>query len=216
MRAAVLAATAAALVAALPAAAAPAARAKPVCRHVTDPANDETTVEGLRPPLVVPDPSVDIESADVAIDARYITAVVRFGDLTDRPVDRRWDRFFFRAAGHTFRFEVLRWYPTEPPSTDTASFSHVNESTEPLQDTSEVTDLAVPSYAYDATTDELRLTVPVATTDAYVRIVKGTKVGSFRVESQRSYSAAVHEVFDSAENARSWNVGVPSCVRPGP
>lgn len=201
--------TATALLCGLPAAPAAGAPA-PICRHVTDPAGDETTVEGLRPPLVTPDPTIDVVSADLGIDTRYVTAVVRFRDLTDRPVDRRWDRFYFRAGSHTFRFEVLRWYPTAPPSTDTASFSRVGVSD------SDVSDLAVPAYTYDTATGELRLSVPVATTNPYVRIVKGTKVGSFRIESQRSYSVAVHEVYDSAQNARSWTVGVPSCVRPGP
>jgi len=205
MRAVILAAAAAVLVSGQPAPAAPAQR---ICRHVGDPEGDVTTVESMRPPGVTPDPSIDIVSADLGVDARYVTAVVRFDDLSDRALDRRWDRFSFRAGGHTFEFEVLRWYPTAPPSTDTVSFSHVDQS--------QKTVLTVPAYTYDASADELRMSVPVATTNAYVRIAKGTKVGSFTVVAERSYSVAVHEVFDDAENSRSWTVGTPSCVRPGP
>jgi hypothetical protein len=84
-------------------------------------------------------------------------------------------------------------------------------------DNSEETDLAVPSFSYGVANDEVRMSVPVSATKDYVVLRKGVKINNFLVDTNRSTGGYVlWDLNDRAEASKSFVVGTPSCVRPGP
>lgn len=85
--------------------------APPVCKLVTDPQGDSGTFAAFgQTPASAYDPSLDIVSADIASDAKNLTAVIRVKQLTpntssspdtNSPLGREW-RFSVVIGGHSY------------------------------------------------------------------------------------------------------------------
>jgi hypothetical protein len=196
-----------------------AATPKPVCDLVTDPSGD-----------VIPStPGVDngdydIRSADVATDARKLTAVIRLSSLapedTASPAARDYE-FDFVANGHAFGLEANLL-------TGGVNFEAVVYDTTAAGSRSG-TDLGAVTGVVDAKHHEIRITAPLSLFAPYASF-KQTYVDQLAASSARAVGqdgvtspdgrvavgaqSTALVVDDASSNAR-YTPGQRSCVRVG-
>ena len=177
-----------------------AAPAKPLCNLITDGTGD----------VAAPSANLDIVSADVASDAKKLTAVIRVAKLAESdgtaPTGVAYN-FRFMLPGSTVRYYLLA--SVEPSSLGGTTFEfgtiETGNALTPIGDATGKLDLAK---------SEVRITAP--TSFGAVKIKPGTKLVSLQALTQRRFvvllSGADSTVIDES---KSYTAGTASCVKPG-
>lgn len=201
LRAALALSTVAVLAASGVAGAAPARPApKPVCNLVVDAAGDTTG----------PTDALDVVSADIASDARRVTAVLRVRKLatTDgtAPTGTAYS-FRFKVAGSAVQYYLLGSIEPAPVGATTFEFGTIEtgNSLTPIGDATGKVDVA---------RNEVRISAPLSFGSA--RLKPGVRLVDLQAFTQRRFvvllSGADSTVIDPR---RSYTTGTRSCVKPG-
>ena len=182
-------------------------RPKPVCHVVTDPAGDATGFLVTSSPLPSDD-HLDILSADIASDAKNVTAVIRLKAVGADSTSPTGGTVYFNfsiAATKVFLAAVL--------DGATATYE-AGDFTGPSGQRHRVADA---TGFIDPKTSSIHITTPANTFSSTIK--KGTKLNTFDVLAQRYIgSSAAGGVTPTADEATADKVvvaGTPSCVTPG-
>lgn len=196
-----------------------AATPRPSCDLVTDPSGDVM----LSAPGV-DNGDYDIRSADVATDARRVTAVIRLSSLAPEdamsPAARDYE-FDFTANGHSFGLMASLL-------TGGASFEAVVYAVSPAGGRTG-TDLGAISGVVDTTRHEVRMTAPLSLFAPYASFkqtyLEQLTVGSARAVGQNGTTTpdgrvtvgpqSTAMVVDDASSSARYTPGARSCVRVG-
>jgi hypothetical protein len=191
----------------------------PVCNLVQD-AKDDTfalryqeTIHDLGGPgLYGPaEPALDIVSADVAADAKTITAVIRLNKLAKSAASAPGGlsyRVQFSAPGESDENMYLSAATTGTTDTFVAGTRAITANLS--------TKLADATGVFDLAKNEIRISAPLATFAA-----QGVKAGvplSFSgldQTSARLTPTGTSSFADVARSEKTYKVGAPSCVVPG-
>jgi hypothetical protein len=177
---------------------------KPVCNLVTDPAGDAS----IQPPLPSDD-TLDIVSADIASNAKVVTAVLRLRSLGATSP--------YSASGRNYYLQFdLRgaanpiYFSAESDATGTSyhwgDLETVNGlvSYTPKGEATGVTDVAK---------NQIRMTVPVSELAALGKAKPGSKISGLHANTTAVLGVLVADV-DTADGSKSYTAGAPSCVKP--
>jgi hypothetical protein len=195
---------------------------KPVCNLVTDPAGDA----GIDP--VPGDANDDVVSADIASDAKKITAVVRMAAMgqPDPAVLGRSISLEFTARGsENTLFLAVRTYPTgtkylfgytaADPNTGVTTRYTIGDATGSVDPAKKEVRITADNAAFAPSGTKLpkglKLSALTASSD---RIFGQGVVPSQEVGGQRAPLGGLTLRFDDA-TGKSYVVGTPSCVKPG-
>ncbi len=195
VRPAVAAAVGASLVLAGAATAAP--KPKPVCNLVTDATADTTG----------PSTALDIKSADIATNAKALTAVIRLEKLSTT------DSSAPTGLAYNFRFKVVGgdqiYYllaSVEPEAIGGTTFEYGTVAGAQLTKVGDAIGIL------DTVNNEVRMTAPLD----FAGIKKGFKLGSLQALTQRRFvvllSGADSTVIDET---KTYTSGAASCVKVG-
>lgn len=204
-------ALAASLPLALTAEAATRPKPKPVCKLVVDATSDASFL-GAAPN----DANLDIVSADVASNAKTITAVLRLASFAETDPQAPLGRGYyltFNAPGSEFplyfNFQItpdlkrFTWGSQEVLATGNGSYVKKGDATGVL----------------DAAKGEIRISAPVSAVSAIANVKPGAKLSSLTASSTMvlgtSATGGLVSTVDEAEGAKSYVAGYPSCVVPG-
>ncbi|MDX6197657.1 MAG: hypothetical protein QOJ79_808 [Actinomycetota bacterium] len=195
------------------------AKVAPVCNLVEDAKDDtfalryqETIHDVGGPGLYGPaEPALDIVSADVAADAKTITAVLRVNKLaksaSSAPGGLSY-RVQFSAPGESDENMYLSAATTGAADTFAAGTRAITANLS--------TKLADATGVFDLAKNEIRISVPLATFAA-----QGVKVGTplsfsgLDQTSARLTPTGSSSFADVALSEKGYKVGTPSCVVPG-
>ncbi|HVF04722.1 MAG TPA: hypothetical protein VNA20_07780 [Frankiaceae bacterium] len=221
-----------AVLAATTAGAAPGAVAAParVCRLVTDARNDTAVAPGtVTSPAGTQEPSLDIVSADLASDTRWLTTAVRVADLqlpTGISSHGLGHSLYFRAGEH--RYVV---YAYAVPSGRYAGLYRVTwdgvgtplEQNGTARTEEEIT--ARTRVTYDVARSEVRVSVPVTAFAADGGLRPGTRIDEIQAVTWRDRQVSADPVLagrwgerdgaDAAAATNAYTAGRPSCLKPG-
>ena len=177
-------------------------KAAPVCKLVKDSKGDAAILRDQ--------PSLDIVSADLASDAKSVTAVLR---LDGAPSGANPE-----AAGGT-RYYMEFNLPGSPKAQYLAAF--VPFAGSPTFRTGEITtEEARRSFSTDPEPakgairgNEVTITAPVSTFAARGKVAPGTKLTGLTAETFAVVGVLLVSVDDAT--GKSYTAGTPSCVKPG-
>lgn len=184
---------------------------KPVCNLLVD---DKADAEFLG--LAPNDPNVDITSADIASDAKTITAVLRLASFSETDVQAPLGRGYyvqFTAPGSEFpiyfNFQItpdlkrFAWGTQEVLATGNGSYVKQGDATGVL----------------DAAKGEIRISVPVSAVGAVASVKPGVKLTNLEASSTvvlgTSATGGLVSTVDDATGSKAYVAGYPSCVKPG-
>jgi hypothetical protein len=187
---------------------------KPVCNLITDPTGDAS----LQPPLPGDD-ALDIVGADIASDAKNVTAVLRLKSVSSNGLGQtgRDLQMQFDLAGA----EAKVWigYTTSAYGGDAFQYGVIGKGqggvTSPTGDAIGIVDKAK---------NEIRMTVPVADLNGLGKVKPGAKITNIAVQASQLVGLAPNPtgtygfnafVVDDAAAAKAYVAGYPSCVKPG-
>jgi hypothetical protein len=198
---------AAALVAAGTATAATKPKPKPVCKLVTDAAGDASLSTAA--PIPPNEAGLDITSADVAANAKVLTAVLRLASLeTPATAPLGYSAVLYFNVPTSDNALYFR-YGNSPVTGPVAEFGWDN----PAPDGG-LTSLGTPGVVVDRKKKEIRLSAPLKGFADQATIKLGTKITGLTANTSRDLVALLVYA-DLAESAKSYVVGQPSCVVPG-
>ncbi len=180
------------------------AAAKPSCNLITDAPDDAKGLLITDPaPMPTSAKNLDVLSADIASDAKNITAVVRVTALdatdTESPGGRTYYTYF-TAAGVDFYMTASR----SAVGADTFSVGFV--------DTTGRSKLAGATGVFDLAKKEVRVSAPLAAFAAQAKLTPGTSLTGLNVLSQRIVGALTLSADEAASDA-AYTVGGASCVK---
>jgi hypothetical protein len=217
-----------ALCVALLVALAPTSHAKPArsCRLITDFANDHQGYSELPGPDPTRSGAQDILSADIASDAKRVTAVIRTGELSDAfPATNNEYRVLFTVVETTFVLQA-RYGGLETVYTLHRSNGGVSAG----NSTGSASTYSMPVIAQvtghiDRARREVRITAPLSAFNAHQRINRGQPLRNLAAETW-IYIGTVHSPkltgdgggwsqSDAATTRATYAAGAPSCVRVG-
>jgi len=204
------AALAASLVAAGTAVAATKPTAKPVCNLVTDPSGDANSFFVPNPGLPVPpsDDYLDVLSADVASDAKALTAVVRLKALGADPTAPTGSSIYFNFYVGDQQF----YLEASLDGSGGATYSYGDFTGTPGRN-----QLGEATGSIVAAKKEIHITAPAKAFT--VPIKAGTKISQMTVLGQRFFgneaAGGATPTADEAASEKSYKVGTLSCVKPG-
>jgi len=204
----------------------PAGAKPPTCQLVTDDVDDVDRRTPSRlvspPPQLVPEPAVDIVSADIAADASRVTAVVRVRKLaaTSRsysPSGLQWS-FDFRVGGAAFSFLAQ----ADPAGKVVYQASYQDGDFDYIYP-------AGMTGVLDLVNSEVRITAPVGLLASQATFTRGTKLTGlsattgrfFAVPNQTGMPGLSNHLVqlslpsDDAASMRTYVVGTRSCVALG-
>ncbi len=182
-----------------------------VCNLVTDDKGDASFLD-----TAPNDASLDIVGADIASDAKNLTAVLRVDKLSTvsptSPLGRGY-YVLFNAPKAEFPIflnvqltpDVTRftWGTLETLASGNGSYARKGVAT----------------GVVDAAKNELRITVPVADIGAISKLKPGTKLSSLTATTTSvlgtSATGGLVATIDDAAGSKAYVVGAPSCVKPG-
>jgi hypothetical protein len=186
-----------------------AAKPKPVCHLIPD-APDDTSP--------VPADSLELLSADIASDARRLTAVFRVKQLADTeptaPLGRIYQVNLIGQGGTTYAF--LSYFVTPAGGAFKYGYRSVGSVDEAK---------GAATGKIDSARNEIRVTVPVAALSALPGVGSfkaGARITSIQVRLSRWHGAYVDDQThggvdseaDTALASRNYLGGTPSCVKP--
>ena len=202
------------------------------CRLVTDAPDDAVgTSVDLAPETrgVYGDNDLDVVSADVATNAKYVTAVIRTATLRetspDSPAGRMWE-LWFAVDGKRFRLSAA-----VAPDGPTAEVSYESAPGQPIS----MLGLGPATLKLDVARREVRITAPVSRLAPHVSLRRGTVLSGLVVHTYKHYgvsgegqrnlpdndapdlgSSGFGSGTDTARSNRRYVAGGASCVRVGP
>ncbi len=188
-----------------------AAPAKPACNLVTDLKGDASFLD-----TAPNDASLDIVSADVATDAKKLTAVLRvdrFASLSPTSPLGRGYYVMFNAPKAEFPI-----YLNLQITPDVTRFTWGTRETLP-SGSGRFVRKGTATGVVDAAKNELRVTVPLADFSAVTKITKGTKLSGLTAQTTSvlgtSATGGLVATVDDAAGNKPYVVGSASCVKPG-
>lgn len=179
---------------------------KPVCNLVTDPAGDATGFLVASSTPMPSDPNLDILSADVASDAKKLTAVIRVAALGNDSTSPTGDIYYqnFSVNGTKYYLEALVTGSTAEYSL--GDFSGTGGTRHNLDDATGSLDMAGKA---------VHITVPAS----WVGLKLGKSVVTdFDTLAQRYVdlvAAGITPTADEALSTKTYKAGALSCVKPG-
>jgi hypothetical protein len=179
---------------------------KPVCNLLTDAKGDgyPTTAAEAGPS----DDALDILSADVATNAKQLTAVLRLSKAATSA----------DSAPTGFRFLVLFTTPgsDDPVYLSAASTPGLGETYSFGTDAADgLTDGGEATGVFDAAKNEVRITASLSDLSSVAGKLKpGTKLTGLNANSSRDFQAVITYA-DRAEGGKTYVAGTPSCVAVG-
>jgi hypothetical protein len=182
--------------------------AKPVCNLVTDAAGDANgfLVTGL--PGVPSDKNLDILSADIASDAKNVTAVIRLAAVGADSTSPTGGAVYFNFSIGDTKVFVDALLSGSSATFNAGDFTGTNGGRHTI---------GAVTGSIDTATNAIHITAPANTWSNVVKA--GTKLNTFDVLAQRYIGAnAVGGVTPTADEAMSDKVytgGAKSCVVPG-
>ncbi|HUR14124.1 MAG TPA: hypothetical protein VM097_06490 [Mycobacteriales bacterium] len=187
---------------------------KPVCNVVVDPAGDASP----QPPAPSDD-SFDVLSADIASDAKNVTAVIRMKNVSSTGLGQlgRDVQMTFDLVGA----EAKVWIGYTGSSYGGDAFQYGLIGMGDAGSTSPTGDAV---GKIDAAKNEIRMTVPVADLNGLGKIKPGAKVSSIAVTASQLVGVAPNPsgvyafnsfTVDDAAAVKPYIAGYPSCVKPG-
>lgn len=227
-----LAAVFAVLAAATVVPAAPGAVAAPsrVCHLVTDGRNDTFFAPGLATsPAGTPEPALDIVSADVASDTRWLTTAIRVADLqlpTRTSPNGLGHSIYFRAGEHRYAVYAYALASGTYSGIYHVRWDGVGTPLEPNGTTWEEHPInARTRVTYDLARDEVRVSIPLGAFAADGGMRAGTRVDEIESVTWRDRHVSTEPVMaggwgerdgaDAAVAKSAYTAGHPSCLKPG-
>jgi hypothetical protein len=200
-------AAAASLAAAGTAVAATKPKPKPVCKLVTDAAGDASLSTAA--PIPPNEPGLDITSADIAANAKVLTAVFRLASLeTPSTAPFGYSAVMYFNVPTSDNALYFR-YGNSPLTGPVAEFGWDNPAAD-----GGLTPLGDAAVVVDQAKKEVRMSAPLKGFVDQATIKLGTKITGLTVNTSRDLVALLVYA-DLAESAKSYVVGQPSCVVPG-
>jgi hypothetical protein len=162
------------------------------------------------------DANLDITSADVASDAKTITAVLRLAAYADTDPQSPLGRGYyvlFNAPGLDFPIyfnmqitpDLTRfaWGDRETLATGNGSYVKKGDATGVI----------------DAAKGEIRISVPVSDVKGIAKVAPGAKLSSLTANATAvlgtSATGGLVSTVDDAASSKTYTMGTPSCVVPG-
>jgi hypothetical protein len=200
-----------------------AAKVKPVCNLITDPKGD-SNLDG-----VPGEGTVDIVSADIASNAKTLTAVVRLADLQnpdpESPLGLAYYLEFNVPGSSAVWFLTARLYPTGN------HFFFGYQGPDPLLPLNTLYATDAVTGVVDTAKKEIRVSAPLSVVNKSVKVHSGVKLsglvasaykvlGQGLVPSQnvgpgRLPLGGLSETYDTAPSSKIYVMGTPSCVAVG-
>ena len=205
-----LAASAALVTGAAAASAAPKkpAPVKPVCNLVVDDPNDTFLLRSQDGVVAGPqEDALDIVSADLASDAKRITAVIRVKKLATTiatGVGQGYELQFLNDGENTLYLSATI---TNGAQAFSVGFRDPTANT--------ATSLGDASGVFDLAKNEVRISAPVSAFSAQGTGVKPGKLLSIGTITASRNLVAVNVFADVSEGGTTYKAGAPSCVTPG-
>lgn len=185
--------------------------AQPSCNLMVDDKGDAQFLGA-----VPNDPNLDITSADVASDAKTVTAVLRlaaFGATDPQSPLGRGYYVLFNAPGSEFPIyfnmqitpDLTRfaWGDLEKLATGSGSYKKKGDATGVI----------------DTAKGEIRISVPVSDVKAVGAVAPGSKLTNISAAATAvlgtSATGGLVSTVDDATSAKPYIAGSPSCVKPG-
>jgi hypothetical protein len=178
---------------------------KPVCNLVTDQAGDAS----VQPPLPSDD-SLDIVSADLASNAKSVTAVLRLkslGAASPYSVTGRNYYLLFNVPGATNPV----YFSAESDVTGTTYHWGDLETVNGL---GSYTSKGTATGVTDVAKNEIRITTSVSDLAVVGKAKPGNKLSALHASTTAVLGVLVADV-DTADGSKSYVAGAPSCVKPG-
>lgn len=187
---------------------------KPVCNLITDAAGD-ASMQAPAPG----DDALDILGADLASNAKNVTAVIRLKSVTSSGSGQlgRDIQMTFDLAGAVAK--VWIGYTTSAYGGDAFQYGVIGQGAQGI--TSPTGDAV---GVIDKATNEVRMTVPVGDLNALGKIKPGAKVANLAVSASQLIGVAPNpsgtygfnsRKVDDAVGTKSYVAGSLSCVKPG-
>ncbi len=187
--------------------ASPSIAAAPSCNLMTDVKGDATDI-AVGVDVGPNSPSLDILSADIATDAKNLTAVLRVDKLSTSdstsPLGQTWYVYFTGSGPELYVTALLT------PTGESYSAGYT--------DTTRMS-LGAATGIIDVDKNEIRITAPLSLFDAQSPIKKGSKLTGLNALTQRyvGVSAAGNSrgatlTADTADGGKNYVAGAPSCV----
>lgn len=176
-----------------------AAPSKPACNLIQDPAGDVT----------LPSANLDIVSADIASNAKKLTAVIRVAKLANSdgtaPTGVAYN-FRFKLPGDTTQYYLLASAEPSPFGSTTFEYGTI--------ETNRLTPIGDATGTFDLAKNEVRVTAP--TTFGSAKIKPGSKIVSLQAVTQRRFVVLLSTADSSVvDDSKSYTAGSASCVKPG-
>jgi hypothetical protein len=162
------------------------------------------------------DANLDIVSADIASDAKTVTAVLRLAAFSEvdpqSPLGRGY-YVLFNAAGSEFPIYFnmqitpdvtsFRWGDLETLATGNGSYVKKGDATGVI----------------DAAKGEIHISVPVSDVKSIAKVAPGAKLSNVAANATAvlgtSVSGGLVSTVDDATSSKPYIAGSPSCVKPG-
>lgn len=199
----------------------PATASKASCRLVVDAAHD-TTLGGAQKAVPTEEPALDVVSADIAVDARWVTTAVRVRQLfspessTVLPNSGRWS-LFFRVGEAAFVVHARTGQGGEM-----AGVSQVYGLDPTTYSWVEAPITAHPRVTLDRRRSEVRVSVPRADFESHGGVPLRTKLTDIGVVTWHENTVTPfgkpggeYDLADEAGGKASYVTGTASCVKPG-
>jgi len=197
------------------------AATRPACDLVTDHSGD-TTAGPPQAPVPTDEPSLDVVSADVSVNAKWVTTAIRVKKLAPGqgtvPDMWRWSAIF--AAGSTTYVLDARWGQGGIYGSAGTLAGYDGQS--PSWFESEIA--AKVRVTLDEQRNEIRATIARSALAGSGGVALGQRLATLRAYSWHEHTAYAsvfarpggeYDIADWASSSKTYVAGTRSCVRPG-
>jgi hypothetical protein len=204
------------------------AKVKPVCHLITDPKGD-STLSPTGGGGVPGDATSDVVSADIASNAKTLTAVIRLAGLQnpdpESPLGMAYYVDFTAPGDSTLYFLTARLYPTGN------HFFFGYEGSDPILPLNTLYAVTEGTGVVDTAKGEVHISVPLSAIAKTVKLAKGEVLSGLTATSYRIFGQGVvpsqnvgparapvgglSEQMDTAVSRSTYTLGQASCVKVG-
>lgn len=188
---------------------------KPVCNLVVDEAGDAS----LQPP-VPSDEGMDILGADLASNAKLITAVLRMKSVgTESPSSVTGRRLSLQWSAPGAEFPLYLSMSTSEAGTY-FDYGYLDTSATPPNIESQ----GEAQGKIDTVKKEIRITAPLSVFKSFGKVAPGAKLSALEASGAQVFGVPQNDTgvytyvsgtLDTATGAKAYVAGYPSCVTPG-
>lgn len=180
-----------------------ATRVTPACNLVVDPKGDDSLTTS--DPAGVSEGALDLVSADVGADSKWLTVAFRVAKLTPpQTAPNGYSYVFeFHAPGSTDPLYV-RYYTGSALLAPSVEYGH-DDATQGL------TPLGEGVIAFDRSKNQIRVTVPLDGFTEQTKLRLNSRLSGFEVSTSRDLGVVLVYA-DQATSKKTYSVGYPSCV----